>query len=114
VGKKSDHHNAPINHVNAANLFDRICALSPCILCVRNVTFLTYFHPTFFLHTILDVGVVPADITYMDTEDKYKYMVLKIHIFKVHIFKLHILYLEITKIHIFQSIEVSDFFLGLA
>jgi hypothetical protein len=41
-------------------------------------------------------------ITYMDTEDKFKYMVLKIHIFKVHIFKLDILYLRITKIHIFK------------
>ncbi len=59
-------------------------------------------------------SVVPIEITYMDTEDKYKYMVLKIHIFKVHIFKLHILYLKMTKIHIFKSIEVSDFFLGLA
>ncbi len=57
---------------------------------------------------------MPTEITYMDTEDKYKYMVLKIHIFKVHIFKLHILYLKITKIHIFKSIKVSDFFLGLA
>jgi hypothetical protein len=59
-------------------------------------------------------SVVPTEITCMDTEDEYKYMVSKIHIFKVHIFKLHILYLEITKIHIFKSIEVSDFFLGLA
>jgi hypothetical protein len=58
--------------------------------------------------------VMPMEITYMDTEDKYKYMVSKIHIFKVHIFKLHILYLKITKIHIFKSIEVSDFFLVLA
>jgi hypothetical protein len=48
--------------------------------------------------------VVPTEITYMDTEDEYKYMVSKIHIFKVHIFKLHILYLEIIKIHIFKSI----------
>ncbi len=63
--------------------------------------------------------VVPTEITYMDKEDEYKYMVSKIHIFKVHtfkinilylritkihIFKLHILYLEITKIHIFKSI----------
>ncbi len=59
-------------------------------------------------------SVVPMEITYMDTEDKYKYMVSKIHIFKVQIFKLHILYLKITKIHIFKSIEVSNFFLGLA
>ncbi len=59
-------------------------------------------------------SVVPTEITYMDTEDEYKYMELKIHIFKVHTFKLHILYLKITKIHIFKSIEVSDFFLGLA
>jgi hypothetical protein len=58
--------------------------------------------------------VVPMEITYMDTEDKYKYMVSKIHIFKVHIFKLHILYLKISKIHISKSIEVSNFFLGLA
>jgi hypothetical protein len=49
-------------------------------------------------------SVVPTEITYMDTEDKYKYMVTKLHIFKVHIFKLHILYLEIIKIHIFKSI----------
>ncbi len=47
-------------------------------------------------------------------EEEYNYMVSKIHIFKVHIFKLHILYLKITKIHIFKSVEVSDFFLGLA
>jgi hypothetical protein len=47
-------------------------------------------------------SVVPMEITYMDTEDEYKYMVLKIHIFKVHIFKLDILYLRITKIHIFK------------
>ncbi len=58
--------------------------------------------------------VVPTEITYMVMEDKYKYMVSKIHKFKVHIFKLHILYLKITKIHIFKSIEVSDFFLGFA
>ncbi len=58
-------------------------------------------------------SVVPMEITYMDMEDEYKYLVLKIHILKVHIFKLHIFYLEITKIHIFKSIEVSDFFLGL-
>ncbi len=51
--------------------------------------------------------------TYMDTENKYKYMVSKIHVFKVHIFKLHVLYFKITKIHIFKSIEVSNFFLGL-
>jgi hypothetical protein len=31
--------------------------------------------------------VVPTEITYMDTENKYKYMVSKIHIFKVHIFE---------------------------
>jgi hypothetical protein len=43
----------------------------------------------------------------MDTEDKYKYMVSKIHIFKVHIFKLHILYLKITKIHIFKSFRFT-------
>ncbi len=49
-------------------------------------------------------SVVPTEITYMDTEDEYKYMVSKIHIFKVHIFKLHLLYLEIIKIHIFKSI----------
>jgi hypothetical protein len=61
-----------------------------------------------------NVTVVPMEITYMDTEEEYKYMILKIHIFKVHIFKLHILYLMITKIHIFKSIEISDFFLGLA
>ncbi len=59
-------------------------------------------------------SVVPTEMTYMDTEDEYKYMVSKIHIFKVHTFKLHIMYLKITKIHIFKSIEVSDFFLGLA
>jgi hypothetical protein len=59
-------------------------------------------------------SVVPTEITHMDMEDEYKYMVSKIHILKVHIFKLHILYLKITKIHIFKSIEVSDFFLGLA
>jgi hypothetical protein len=59
-------------------------------------------------------SVVPMEITYMDTEDEYIYMLLKIHIFKVHIFKLHMLYLKITKIYIFKSIEVSDFFLGLA
>jgi hypothetical protein len=50
----------------------------------------------------------------MDMEDEYKYMVSKIHIFKVNIFKLYILYLKITKIHLFKSIEVSNFFLGLA
>ncbi len=61
------------------------------------------------------VSFVPMEITYMDTEDKYKYMVSKIHIFKVHIFKLRILYLEIIKIHIFKSIfRFSNFFLGLA
>ena len=60
------------------------------------------------------VGVMPMEITYMDMEDEYKYMVLKIHIFKVHIFKLHILYLKMTKIHVSKSIEVSDFFIGLA
>ncbi len=49
-------------------------------------------------------SVVPTEITYMVTEDKYKYMVSKIHIFKVHIFKIHIFYLEIIKIHIFKSI----------
>jgi hypothetical protein len=59
-------------------------------------------------------SVVLTEITYMDTEDEYKYMVSKIHIFKVHIFKLHILYLKTTKIHIFKSIEVYDFFHGLA
>jgi hypothetical protein len=58
-------------------------------------------------------SVAPMEITYMDTEGKYKYIVSKIHIFKLHIFKLHILYLKITKIHIFKSVEVSDFFLGL-
>jgi hypothetical protein len=46
--------------------------------------------------------VVPMEITYMDTEDEYKYMVSKIHIFKVHTFKLDILYLWITKIDIFK------------
>ncbi len=61
------------------------------------------------------VAFVPTEITYMDTEDKYKYMVSKIHIFKVHIFKLRILYLEIIKIHIFKSIfRFSNFILGLA
>jgi hypothetical protein len=40
----------------------------------------------------------------MDTEDKYTYMVSKVHIFKVYVFKLYILYLEIIKIHIFKSI----------
>ncbi len=59
-------------------------------------------------------SVMPMEITYMDTEDEYKYMVSKIHIFKVHIFKLHTFYLKTTKIHIFKSIEVSNFFLGLA
>ncbi len=59
-------------------------------------------------------SVMPTEITFMDTEDKDKYMVSKIQIFKVHIFKLHILYRKITKIHIFKSIEVSNFFLGLA
>jgi hypothetical protein len=49
-------------------------------------------------------AVVPMEITYMDTEDEYKYMVSKIHIFKVHIFKLFILYLEIIKIHTLKSI----------
>ncbi len=58
--------------------------------------------------------VVRTEITYMDTEDEYKYMVSKIHIFKVHIFKLHVLFLKIAKIHIFKSIKVSDCFLGLA
>ncbi len=59
-------------------------------------------------------SVLTMEITYMDTEDEYKYMVSKIHVFEVHIFKLYILYLKITKIHIFKSIEVSDFILGLA
>ncbi len=49
-------------------------------------------------------SVVPTEITYMDAEDKYKYMVSKIHLFKVHLFKLHILYLKIIKIYIFKSI----------
>ncbi len=49
-------------------------------------------------------SVMPTEITYMDAEDKYKYMVSKIHIFKVHLFKLHILYLKIIKIYIFKSI----------
>ncbi len=62
----------------------------------------------------MNYPVVPTEITYMDTEDEYKYMVSKIHIFKKNIFKLHMLYLRITKIHIFESIEVSNFFLGLA
>jgi hypothetical protein len=62
-----------------------------------------------YIHSTIDYGftftsVVPMEITYMDTEDKYKYMVSKIHIFKVHKFKLHILDLEIIKIHIFKSI----------
>ncbi len=35
-------------------------------------------------------SVVPTEITYMDMEDEYKYMVSKIHIFKVLTFKLHI------------------------
>ncbi len=47
-------------------------------------------------------SVMPIEITYMDTEDKNKYMVSKVHVFKVHIFKLDILYLRITKIHIFK------------
>jgi hypothetical protein len=47
-------------------------------------------------------SVVPIEITYMDTEDEYKYMVSKIHLFKVYIFKLDILYFRITKIHIFK------------
>jgi hypothetical protein len=55
VGNKLDHHDSPLKNVAVANLLDRICALSPCILRVRNVTFLTNFHPTFFLHTVLDV-----------------------------------------------------------
>jgi hypothetical protein len=49
-------------------------------------------------------SVVHTEITYMDTEDKYEYMVSKIDIFKVHILKLHILYLKIIKRHIFKSI----------
>jgi hypothetical protein len=35
-------------------------------------------------------SVLPTEITYMDTEEEYKYMVSKIHIFKVHIFKIYI------------------------
>ncbi len=59
-------------------------------------------------------SVVPMEITYMDTEDEYKYMVSKIHIFKVHIFKLHMLFLEIIKINIFKSIfRFPISFLGL-
>ena len=58
--------------------------------------------------------VVPTKKPYMDTKDEHKYMVSKIHVFKVHIFNLYIWYFKITKIHIFKSIEVSDFFLGLA
>jgi hypothetical protein len=42
--------------------------------------------------------VVPMEISFMDTEDEYK----------------KIWYLKITKVHIFKSIKVSDFFLGLA
>jgi hypothetical protein len=72
----------------------------------------SYTHPTWL--RFWGTCVVPTEITHMDTEDEYKYMVSKIHIFKVRVFKLHILYLKITKIHIFKSIEVSDFFLGLA
>ncbi len=56
VGKKSDHHDSPLNNVSLANLFDGYCAFSPCILCVFNVTYLTFLHHTFFLHTILDMG----------------------------------------------------------
>jgi hypothetical protein len=56
VGKKMDHHDSPQNNVTLANLFDRYCALSPCTLRVPNVTFLTFLHHTFFLHTNLDVG----------------------------------------------------------
>ncbi len=59
-------------------------------------------------------SVMHSEITYMDTEDEYKYMVSKIHIFKVLIFKLHMLYLTTIKIHRFKSIEDSNFFLGLA
>jgi hypothetical protein len=32
------------------------------------------------------------EITSMDIEDEYKYMVSKIHVFKVHIFNLDMLY----------------------
>jgi hypothetical protein len=48
-------------------------------------------------------GVVPTEITYMDTEDiqiRYTYL----RIIMIHIFNLHLLYLEIIKIHIFKSI----------
>ncbi len=48
--------------------------------------------------------VLPMEITYMDTEEEYKYMVSMIYILKVHIFKFHMLYLENIKIHIFKSI----------
>jgi hypothetical protein len=51
-----DHRDLPLNNVALANLFDRYCALSPRILCVRNVTFLTLLHHTLFLNTIPDVG----------------------------------------------------------
>jgi hypothetical protein len=47
----------------------------------------------------------------MDTEDKYNYMVSKIHIFKVHIFKLHISLRSLRNIY---SNRGFDFFLGLA
>jgi hypothetical protein len=56
VGKNLDHYNPTLNHVAVANQFDTFCGLSRCILCVRKVTFLIYFHPTILLHTVLDVG----------------------------------------------------------
>jgi hypothetical protein len=88
---------------------------------IINTNRLTIAIPAKYLQEVLDllnstwhpIRDVPTEITYMDTEDEYKYTVLKIHIFKVHIFKLHVLYPKITKIHIFKSIEVSNFFLGL-
>jgi hypothetical protein len=36
------------------------------------------------------MSVVPMEITYMDTEDEYKYMVSKIHIFKKYIYSNYI------------------------
>jgi hypothetical protein len=79
----------------AMNKEDRYSYLAPIdqLLCK--------FYRTFVIPLRVS-SVVPTKITFMDTEDEYKYMVSKIHIFKVHTFKLDILYLRITKIHIFK------------
>jgi hypothetical protein len=57
VGKKLDHYEPPLNHVAVANQLDTIFGLLQCILHVRKVTFLIYFHSTILLHTIFMWGI---------------------------------------------------------